>query len=217
MIATKLKLSAKEWELVNNSRIILTKNAILEKVKAWLQVLNREQLDFIKNGLRPEPAGIFHSTPKISRGENYQGLPYLVLDYPRVFETEKLPERKGGIAAIRTLFWWGHFFTVTLHLAGIYKKGSEQNILDAFLLLRRHNFYICVNEGQWVHHFEKDNYRPLKKMSYPAFSKIVKRKNFCKLAARIHLAKKDFTLQEKLMTCFTLLAGLVKNGQLPRR
>ena len=54
---------------------------------------------------------IVQSTPKIAKGENYLQLPYVLLDYPRCFDKE-------NIFAIRTMFWWGNFFSITLHLSG---------------------------------------------------------------------------------------------------
>ena len=66
-----------------------------------------------------------NSSPKISKGENYKGLPWLVLDYPRYFNKE-------DIFAIRTLFWWGNFFSITLHISGKYKMRYEKKIIDSF-------------------------------------------------------------------------------------
>ena len=49
------------------------------------------------------PRGENAYSGKISRGENYRGLPYLILDYPAYFSQK-------DIFAFRTMFWWGHFF-----------------------------------------------------------------------------------------------------------
>ena len=84
MDATKIRLSAKEAELIANADWILTKNEILKKVKHLLEELMKEQQKHIRSchGL---PAEILVPPPKISKGENYRGLPYLVLDHPRYF------------------------------------------------------------------------------------------------------------------------------------
>ena len=94
--------------------------------------------------------------PKISKGENYKGLPYLVLDYPRYFG-------KDDHFAIRSMFWWGNFFSITLHLSGIYKKMYENKIEASFTLLKEESFFIGISDDQWEHHFETSNYLPLEK------------------------------------------------------
>ena len=62
-----------------------------------------------------------YGSPKISKGENYRGLPYVMLDYPRLFGREE-------VLAIRTFFWWGHGFSVTLHLKGGYRERISAGI-----------------------------------------------------------------------------------------
>src|ERR1700733_216708 len=118
MNEAKISLSQKEMDLVTNADWILTKNAILDKVKDLLAVLSESFQSYLHMHTLLIPAG----TPKISKGENYKGLPYLILDYPRSFEKE-------DILAIRTLFWWGHFFSITLHVAGKNKLLFEEKII----------------------------------------------------------------------------------------
>lgn len=102
MDEAKIRLSAPEMELVKDAGWILTKNGILEKVSHLLGSIQQSyqlQLQQVSS-LPPE---ILASAPKISRGENYKGLPWLVLDYPRCFGQQ-------DVFAMRTMFWWGPFF-----------------------------------------------------------------------------------------------------------
>lgn len=178
MSGAKIRLSQKEIELVTNSDLILTKNAILEKTKQLLLDVQDKQLLLLQSTPAAFSRSLLKSTPKISKGENYKGLPYLVLDFPRLFEPT-------GIFAIRTLFWWGNFFSVTLHLSGHYKERFENQIMDAYHNLAKKGFYICVNSEQWEHHFEKDNFQPLSVMQKTEFEKIIKEKIFIKLSHKI--------------------------------
>src|SRR5712671_4795594 len=114
MNSAKIRLSQAEMELVNNADLILTKNAILKKAYRLLGNLQVEQQKYIMLHPSGLPAKVSASTFKISKGENYKELPYLVLDYPRLFEQE-------NIFAVRTMFWWGNFFSITLHLSGRHK------------------------------------------------------------------------------------------------
>ena len=72
------------------------------------------------------PEVIKTSTPKISKGENYKDLPYVMLDYPRCFQKEKT-------IAIRTFFWWGNFFSINLQLSGEYKEQALPSLQSNFL------------------------------------------------------------------------------------
>lgn len=85
----KIHLSSLESELVNNTEWIFTKQIIIKKVQHILGDLHTyyKQLIQQEKDLLPQ---IFQ-TPggKITKGENYQGLPYLILDYPAIFSKEE--------------------------------------------------------------------------------------------------------------------------------
>ena len=89
MNPAKIRLSATELELVTNADWILTKNGIIQKVKSILEGLQAEQQDYLVQEKNSFPAEFISPLPKISKGENYKGLPYLVLDHPRYFDKEK--------------------------------------------------------------------------------------------------------------------------------
>jgi hypothetical protein len=208
MSQTKISLSPEELRLAANASVILTKNAIMEKTKQLLNRIQDKQESYLTSLPEFEFPVIQHSNPKISKGENYLGLPYLVLDYPRIFE-------KNATAAIRTMFWWGNFFSVTLHLSGKYKMGTENELLNAYEILRKRGYYCCVNDTEWAHHFEPDNYQPLKKLGYNDFEKIVQEKPFAKIAYKFPL--EDWNDAEE--TCYGIFAELVRimADQAPRR
>src|SRR5438105_15186190 len=126
MDRAKIRLSSKEMELVTNADWILTKNTIIEKTK----ILFGELQEVMTSTFNPVAANDYTRVPpKISKGENYRGLPYLILDYPRLFEKE-------NILAIRTMFWWGNFFSITLHLAGSYKKQHEEKCIQVYSIFK---------------------------------------------------------------------------------
>lgn len=177
---TKIRLSSYEMELVNNATVILTKNVIMQKARQLLENVQSQQQQYIQTHGKNLPAEVFTPPPKISKGENYQGLPYLVLDYPRYFD-------KDNIFAIRTMFWWGNFFSITLHLSGRYKKKMEKKIIESRLSLINNDFYYCKQENEWEHHFETDNYVPVSKLKKNIFEKLIREKQFIKLAQKISL------------------------------
>ena len=133
----KIQLSPQEMELVQNTDWILTKHIITKKVFDMFgdlsELLKKETAPY--NYLFPD--NIKYQNGKISKGENYQLLPYVILDYPSFFW-------KNRVFAVRTMFWWGNFFSVTLHLSGIYKEKYIENNTEIFSFLQKNNFFICV-------------------------------------------------------------------------
>lgn len=206
MNEAKIRLSQKEMELVKNAGFILTKNEILLKTMQLLGNL-QEQQQALLNKL-PAQALVEKTiiSPKISKGENYKGLPYLILDYPRVFEKE-------NIFAIRSLFWWGNFFSTTLHLAGSYKELFREKIISSFDVLKKDGYYYCNNDDEWHHHFEEGNYISL--TDKKSFEESVNQRPFLKLSKKISLHQWENA--DGLL--FNNFKGLIEilADQLPRR
>ena len=201
MNPAKIRLSQKEMELVTNTDLILTKNAILQKIKLLLADLQVQQQQCLQSYSGRIPDEIIQSSPKISKGENYNGLPYLMLDYPRVFNS-------SAIYAIRTMFWWGNFFSITLHLSGQYKKNNEEKLVTSFQSLLEKGFYYCMNDDEWEHHFEITNYAPLASINKNDFAEAIRKKSFVKLANKISLKQWD-TAEETVLTFFKQITKML--------
>lgn len=184
MSGAKIRLSQTEMELAGNAELILTKNAVLQKINRLLGSLQEKQAAYIRLRGIQLPAELLESSPKISKGENYKGLPYQLLDYPKFFDPV-------DIFAVRTLFWWGNFFSVTLHLSGKYKTAAEQSLLTCFPLLQEKRFYCCINEDPWEHDFETTNYTQLSDLSQDKFAQVVNGKAFIKLAKKVPFEEWD--------------------------
>jgi hypothetical protein len=173
MEGSKIHLSATELDLVCNAGIILTKNTIIKKTVALFESIQ----DTIVEENRNSPAQMFSVSPKVSKGENYLGLPYVVLDYPRL-------SAGNNLCFIRTMFWWGHFFSSTLQLSGTYKEPCIERITASFAQLANHNYYIGINTDPWHHHFEETNYRKIGLLSQNAFETVLQEQQHIKIAAK---------------------------------
>lgn len=167
-------LSKYELELVTNPDVILTKNGIIQKVIGLFGELNDQFSELAAQSL---PAELRSVSAKISKGENYLGLPYVMLDSPRNFG-------KSGIFAIRTFFWWGNFFSVTLHLSGEYLPLYRDTVGLAIEQDLLRGWYLSAGENEWDHHFEQENYAPVQTPET-----IEPGKSFLKLATFISLAE----------------------------
>lgn len=194
MQGSKIRLSPSEAALFSDAGVILTKNSILQKTVSLLAGLQESIHANPKDFAQP-------SSPKISRGENYRGLPYVVLDYPRI---------AGGndLLFIRSLFWWGHFFSSTLHLSGSYAKRYGSRIAASHADLAAREYFLGIQEDPWQHHFEEDNYKKIATFSHTAFSIRLQQQPHIKIAARWPLSEWD-SAANLLTESWEFLANLV--------
>jgi len=176
MKETKVQFSNAEMDLMCDSEIILTKNKVAQKVKTLLEELQNGMIEHKKNCSEIFSEDVFSISPKISRGENYLGLPYQILDYPRLFKQQ-------DVFAIRTMFWWGHFFSSTLHLSGLFKIAYAPKIIASFDLLVKEQYSIGISNNPWLHHFGSDNYREIAVIAKGLFE------NECNKAEHLKIAK----------------------------
>jgi hypothetical protein len=133
-MGANVRLSVEELRLVTDPAWILTKNSIIRKVVEMFGELSGEWRGLVTAV----------TEPKISKGEQHKGLPWVMLDYPRLFGKE-------DVLAIRTMFWWGHCFSVTLHLKGKYLRLYLPVILAKRIELEGAGFRPGIADDEWEH------------------------------------------------------------------
>lgn len=178
MEVPKIQLSPTELQLASDAEIILTKNSIMQKTISLFEMLGEEMRIAAANA---HWAGV---PPKVSRGEQYRGLPYVVLDYPRIASGNDL-------LFIRTMFWWGHHFSSTLQLAGSYREQYGAVLQKQFTALSQRDFYVGGSPDPWQHHFGKDNYAPVAALDAEGFCQHLQTGEHTKIAARFPLQQWD--------------------------
>ncbi|TWI81231.1 hypothetical protein IQ13_2247 [Lacibacter cauensis] len=192
-----VSLSAFERQLVSDPAWILTKNGIIEKVYALFGNLSET---YKQTGLLQKlPAEITAAGAKISKGENYEGLPYVMLDYPRCFSKE-------NVFAVRTFFWWGHFFSITLHMKGTYLQQYNASILAYEPILTANDVWVNNSDEEWHHHFRSNNMQLLN-----GNKTLLQNRQILKLAFVCSLVDWDFA-EEILEQKFRLLLQSVLNS-----
>lgn len=199
----KVTLSTAEMNLVTQQDFILTKNKIITKVYELLGNVN----EFYKNEFESQkflPKEVLLTNAKISRGENYQDLPWVMLDYPRYFNQE-------NAFAIRTFFWWGNFISIHFLVQGKYVLPIKNALLSQKNL--HENWFICHHQNPWQHHFEADNYLPISHFTKEQIAKL----QFIKLAKKIPLQEWDnieIFLQENFLQLMQLLKTSFPNDEI---
>lgn len=189
-----------------DTRFILTKNAVLQKMEALLGALSETIREQVQKWALDQTTA-FVLSPKIARGEQYQELPWLMLDYPRLFT-------KTDTCAIRCFFWWGNYWSVTLQLAGAYLDNCREE-LEAFVNRNegQENWYLSVGTDPWVHELDGDAY--VKTGNIDA-SYWTEERSFIKLAKKIPLEQWD-NIFPLLETNMISLLSMLQQTQAPKR
>nr|WP_294903273.1 hypothetical protein [uncultured Lacibacter sp.] len=193
--SANVSLSAFERQLVTDANWILTKNGIISKVYHLFGKLSEQYKQ--EKGVGLFSPDTLLSSPKISKGENYEGLPYVMLDYPRCFGKE-------DTLAIRTFFWWGNFFSITLQLKGKYLQQYAPAIIRNSFLLSHEEAWINVSDEEWQHHFRENNMLPVAELQQQLADKKI-----LKLAFKCKLDDWD-NAETKLLHSFQLMLRLLR-------
>ena len=169
------QLTADESALVRNSEWIRTKHRIIAKVYQLFGSLS-EKYQALLAAEDQLPLEVTSISPKISKGERYLDLPYVMLDYPRLFS-------RDDTLAIRCFFWWGNHFSIHLVLGGKYRQLFEEKFEAALRSGQLEGWYLGVADDPWQHHFERENYRKAEEVQH------LPPGNYLKLATLLELEK----------------------------
>lgn len=184
-----MKFNPEEFEVVTNSDFLKTKKNIIKSISDTFSD-DIPKIHEQKSNQIPTPINLNFGS-KLSRGENYKGLPYVVFDHPNSFQRE-------STFAFRTMFWWAHEFSATIHLGGDFLVKHGKNIIDAASILKKLDAYICVNQTPWEYHFDEDNYLAINQIEAIEMSNFVN-KGFLKIAIKEDLDKYEEFLKKTEM------------------
>lgn len=171
MRKSTINLTKKELLFAGSAEYPLTKQIIIKKLIKTLQDITPGVAEKHHNLLlinKNEPiAG------KLSRGDNYRGMPYLVMDTPQI-KGQDFP------VLFRMMFWWGHYFvlhfyikkehTTNLNINGL--KGSYINKSDKKL---------------WENDLDHKSWIKLKDLSTKKLGAIADQNNYIHLATKVKL------------------------------
>lgn len=177
------RFTSTELRTLHNKDFFYIKESATKKIDALLSGVRDEIKLVIKKEKIIFPKDVDARMGKIFRGENYLGLPYLVLDYPKHFS-------KNSVFAFRTMFWWGNFFSFTLHMQGKALDEKRNLLVTNLKYFRKKNIYICVSKTPWQYHYNKDNYLLIDKISEADIKHLFITKEFIKLSRKTPL--KDY-------------------------
>jgi hypothetical protein len=105
----------------------------------------------------------------------------MILDFPRYFDPEHT-------FAIRTFFWWGHYFASTIQLKGRYREQFANQILKVVSSQDSIEWMINKTEAEWIHDLsETDHWEKLSDLN----AEEGRQRNVFKVAASLSVQKWD--------------------------
>jgi hypothetical protein len=184
-----MQLSEKENQIIFDTEFLINKISVIAKIQTLFEEVRKSLVAAIISSDFVFPVSVDIDLGKIFKGENYQSLPYINLDFPKYFSNE-------DIFTCRTMFWWGNFFSSTLHLQGKSLELYRHNIINNLDKLINEEIYICINRSPWEYHYKSDNYILLSKFNIKKFNDL----DFLKLSEKFNLA--DYNNLPKLSSDF---------------
>lgn len=173
-----IKFTPSEQEVIQNDEFLLVKQQAIDKVLSVFSAL-KEEIEVLleQNQWWDQIPGTIGDV-KMAKGESYRSLPYVILDYPRKFSFE-------DIFAYRCMFWWGHFFSFTLHLQGQSRKKFAPLLKEGIHQTDPSGLYLAVGDTPFEYHYGADNYKPLEDFTHSEIETLFENKDFIKLSSKL--------------------------------
>ncbi len=201
MQVTNFNFSQDESDAIGERNFFLVKNSATKKIMELFGSIERDMKDWISDH-DFEVKGLNISSGKIFRGENYKLYPYILLDYPRLFSRQ-------SVFSFRTMFWWGHEFSFSLHLEGEALERYRTALMNNLAKLYGKGVFFCVNDTPWQYDFVEENYKPLEELN--DLEKMTGSKSFIKISRRLPVNSHN-DLYGYCMETFKLFFTLLKSG-----
>lgn len=192
-----IQFDDKESDLMYNTELFPLKRQVNQKIYTLFEQIKSGLKDTAQHKQFIFPTGTDSETGKISQGENYLSYPWVILDFPKLFN-------KHEIFAFRTLFWYGHYFSFSLVLAGTVAEFYIANIIRNRNLLKGRSLYFSIHEDAWQHVISEENCLLLDNMSDQMIQNHLKDRSYLKISGKISSfdAKEIYSKVEELYIIF---------------
>ena len=199
--SSRNNITKEELEAMKNRDFLLIKHSVIEKMSHRLgqlgntlgqsEVFNKQEVHHI----------FYHKQAKLSKGEQLEHMPYLVLDYPQISSLQSL-------CSIRVVFWWGHYFTCQLLLAGDLKIVFQESLLKSFKELQGSPLHLCYCNSLWEHKLDEYTHHRIGELELSTFKNIIEEKDFVKLGFRIELEESS-QLKERVVDFSPVITSIL--------
>jgi hypothetical protein len=170
--------STQEIDIASDPITLLIKNRVMEKAVSLMGDMEKIILSLLDGTNLPSEINL--NNGKISKGEQYKFLPYVLLDYPAIYT-------KKDVFAIRTMFYWGNFISISIHLKGIYLERYGRLVLE--IVKNDPTIYFCVHHSEWEYDYTERNYQLLSAVKEEGINQQFVDHGFVKFSTKIPIDK----------------------------
>ena len=198
-----LTLSQAEELAILDTSFLKTKREVMDKIILFMSNVAMEYENIYYQSKLTIPFSQVETTPKVTKGENYNGYPFINLDFPRLFS-------KDSTFALRTLFYWGHFFSLSIHIGGNLLQYIDAQTLCNNNQLFSKPTYISVGNTPWQYHYEIENYKLINKDNFIDLFTSTKENGFVKLSRKIEINPDFNKLKLQMLEHYADLLSIVE-------
>ncbi|MEY4875427.1 MAG: hypothetical protein RL708_576 [Bacteroidota bacterium] len=165
-----ISLSDLQKSIWFNTDLFLHKKEITSKIYASSSTI----IESIKTTSFCVNTALQFQNPKISKGENYNNLPWVMVDFPCIFSIK-------NIFAFRIFFLWGTEINFFFLLKGIFLNQYLPYILQNIYKEEFKDVLICRHENLWQHHID-ETYTSIQSLNIEQIKLKIEQQGFLKLA-----------------------------------
>lgn len=174
-MSSKLIFSSDELETLHETEFFERKAAITSKVYDFYGWLVQKVKQIHKQHYFSFPEGIDLINGKISKGEHYKGLPYFILDFPRLFSQQ-------NICSFRAMLWWGHYWSVHLHLKGDVMRQYGYKVIQHISSCYAEKYWLTCSGNEWNYDFSDSGMKRLHYLPDAAIKTLLEEVEFLKIS-----------------------------------
>src|SRR5690606_20397599 len=150
-MVSKLHLSDEELNFLQQTRPFELKVSVAKKISGFYAAIIGDMKIIPAHQRFSFPSAINITGRKISKGANYNGYPYYILDFPKHFQKE-------NILSFLPMLWWGHHWSVHLHLKGKFLNEYKNSVLKNMAGIPSKNFQLAIADDEWNYVLSETNF-----------------------------------------------------------
>lgn len=191
------QITSHELERLQDRDFLLTKKVIDEKVTALLLATQQRLAAHVTHRNIALPEKISLHLRKISKGENYEALPYWVCDFPAFLN-------KDDIWTFRIVVWWGNEVSLSLILKGKFKEDCPHLSFQP----KADDIFYSVHSDPWMLELKTPNCLSLTKENEMYITNHFRTSDFVKLSQSLELNEINKLPEQSVISFDKLLATI---------
>ena len=169
-----LHLSPEEAALFTDPHLFAVKRRTTDKLYAGFEALRLRLKDTGERLQISFPEEVLSVSAKISKGEQYMGCPWVMLDHHRYFVGKDM-------FAFRVMAWFGHYFSAHFLLGGRYLEASTFTS-DHF---PGRDIQFSLHPDPWAHAVEPPFTVPLYSLTQDQYTDHISKHQYQKISIQI--------------------------------